>query len=404
MRRGQVRLVAEGHALVAEPGAQEETLVVAIRLRDRRRHILDRIPAGEQLSLRGVAGGAVFYRVGSPPTAGGRSAGLMGVEVLAAPGTSGATALGADPGAPQVKAGPRPLAGGAPGRFVLRRAPLGEGTPVTLVDSARYAGAGVPSPRGYFWLRAAPGTDRTELLLTPHAGGPPQLLVRGLPSLPAPGGPPSLAAAKAGVWVRRPRAGVRSAPDLVLYTPPSGSDPAAEWRESAVLRGYGGTDPPVEVGGWLYWLHEVRAARPEGSGAGSAPPLVRRELLRASPDGSRREQVLNLTPGPGSRGGVARLLACRGRLYALTYEPAPPGVAGEPGRERVYLARLDPGPPAALRRAAELPTDTAPPAFSDGDDLYFTLHQLRENWLDWSSGGAPRPTPVQVLYRVRLRD
>lgn len=378
---GQLSDVSGGYAVVVAPTPPGGTALRVIHLADGRSREVEQIAASERLQVRGGNGTDLFYRVGAPVAASGRRFGLMGLAVEPTPGAE-------QKRKPSLK--PPRLVNGMP-EFTLRRAPLAGGAPQVLLQNQPYAGAGVPGPEGFYWVRRRPGKSRPnaddvgELFLSPAVGGPARRLADEV-SLP-------LEPGEGGVYWLRP-AGKAGGTDLHFVS--------ADGKTRRVVRGYGGTEKPQEIGNYLYWIVETRLSRPPLSpGAAPTPALERRELLGANRSGENRQVLLKLAEAGKVQIGLSRIQAHQGRLYGLMWESGPPKPDGEPEKDRTFLCEIRPDGEPVLKKLCELPGESIPKGFFDGGWFYFIQQETRENWQDWTRGKMS-PTPIHALYRCRL--
>jgi hypothetical protein len=260
-----------------------------------------------------------------------------------------------------------------------------------LLRDQPYAGAGVPTSSGYFWVRRPKQPGRAnrqlpgELMLSPLDGSQPRKLADGVM--------PRLDPSKGGVYWPRIDPKVEGRFDLVFTS--------ADGKTQRVLKEYGSTVVPQEAGGRLYWIAETRKRAVSPPGTAFPSMLVTRELVSAALDGSDRRPLLKLAEGGKLQVGLKRIQAHNGKLYGLMWETGAPGRDGEPARDRTYLCEVRPGSEPVLRKLCEFPTDVVPTGYFDGDSFYFTQQEMQENWRNWSRGGMS-PTPVEALYRFRL--
>jgi len=144
---------------------------------------------------------------------------------------------------------------------------------------------------------------------------------------------------------------------------------------------------PEQLGDRVYWFDQRSASVP---GAPSHPEL---KLESATVDGEQRRELLDLVDSPlwEARGRV--LGVHQGKLYALLYRRSMK--SGSPERPVLCEIRDD-----SVRELAPLRAGAGFTWLERGY-LYYTVLEMRENWLDWSKQGLAAKR-AQVLYRTRL--
>jgi hypothetical protein len=221
-----------------------------------------------------------------------------------------------------------------------------------------------------------------RLLKVPLRGGTPQVIVAGLPK------ETGLHATTEAVWWMVPGKTEGSGPDIYRLS-------IHEERPQCVLKNAVNREFPLEAGGRIYWRRD-KSSDPEWRSGAALLASLDSEIVSAAPDGSDGHVVYADAESPFP----LTLYAHAGKLYFSQVEKTARNRADSSLRTVLY--RLEPGSPSRKKRVMALPRDGILSRF-DGDYVYFTLVEQRENVFDWSREGL-LPTFVPVLYRCRLPD
>jgi hypothetical protein len=147
--------------------------------------------------------------------------------------------------------------------------------------------------------------------------------------------------------------------------------------------------PLLTLDGRLYWTRDVYSI--SVSPASPGYQVRHTEILSAALDGSDPRTIYTFPDACY----VSSSRVHKGRLYQEIYR----GEA-HPMQSNRFLVRLDPGPPVRVDDVFHFPPQAGQPYF-DGEYLYYTLREERDNFWDWSKKGLA-PVAAMVLCRYRL--
>jgi hypothetical protein len=281
-------------------------------------------------------------------------------------------------------------------RASLHALPLAGGVPVDILPGRQFTIAANTEEAvcltrdSVYWIEIDPGqkpvASCASLKVMARNGGEPQTLMRGL----SPYANLKVEANGAEtVWMFVPDGTDRFSARKIYRV--SAADNRSQLFADNQTSSFSRNFFPATLQDRVYWKRTV--ALPE------LPPIYQEEIHSAKADGSdqRRDDSAVVSTNAFLR-EAASFYAHKGALYTLRYVQEKP----RPNQSNRALLRVEPGSPGRIYEVFRFPRGAGAPLF-EGDYVYYTVDEERENIWDWSQEGLA-PVLTRTLCRYRLPD